>query len=112
MIIPRNFNPSKSCIQFDAESFGRVLTWPFGDAIFGDKNAAKNKQQAAEQAANAKAEQAIVNSPKVENTPASASGSEKDSNAARIGRSALISTSPLGVQTTDPTGRRKLLGNV
>lgn len=31
--------------------------------------------------------------------------------AKRIGRAALLSTSPLGVTTTDPTGRRKILGN-
>lgn len=32
-------------------------------------------------------------------------------NANNLGRAALISTSPSGVQGTDPTGRRKLLGN-
>lgn len=37
--------------------------------------------------------------------------SEKKTNAKRIGRAALISTSPAGVLTTAPTGRRKLLGN-
>lgn len=32
-------------------------------------------------------------------------------NANNLGRAALISTSPSGVLGTDPTGRRKLLGN-
>ncbi len=32
-------------------------------------------------------------------------------NAQNNGRAALISTSPSGVQGTDPTGRRKLIGN-
>lgn len=43
----------------------------------------------------------------VEDTPAD----ERQSAARRLGRQALISTSPSGVQTTAPTGRRKLLGN-
>lgn len=34
-----------------------------------------------------------------------------DKTAARVGRAALISTSPEGVLGTSPTGRRKLLGN-
>lgn len=69
------------------------------------QRSAEKKQQAAMDAANAKADAATANTPQVENKPAS-------DNASRIGRAALISTSPLGVQTTDPTGRRKLLGNV
>lgn len=34
-----------------------------------------------------------------------------NSSAGQLGRAALISTSPSGVQGTDPTGRRKLIGN-
>lgn len=33
------------------------------------------------------------------------------SNANNLGRAALIATSPSGVMGTDPTGRRKLVGN-
>lgn len=45
-------------------------------------------------------------SPQVE-SPAS----DSDKTAQRIGRAALLSTSPQGVLTTEPTGRRKVLGN-
>lgn len=40
-------------------------------------------------------------------------GSPKNNtaNADNLGRAALISTSPSGVEGLDPTGRRKLLGN-
>jgi hypothetical protein len=44
----------------------------------------------------------------VEDSPAAA---KEDQTAKRIGRQALIATSPQGVLTTAPTGRRKLLGN-
>lgn len=44
--------------------------------------------------------------------PAEAKPVDKEEIAARrIGRASLISTSPSGVLTTAPTGRRKLLGN-
>lgn len=59
----------------------------------------KNAQQAAEQQANS--------------TPGTQVGDTPNTttNAQNLGRAALISTSPSGVLGTDPTGRRKLLGN-
>lgn len=38
-------------------------------------------------------------------------GDSSKGNPDQLGRAALISTSPSGVVGTDPTGRRKLLGN-
>lgn len=35
----------------------------------------------------------------------------KSTQSSQLGRAALISTSPSGVQGTDPTGRRKLIGD-
>ena len=60
-----------------------------------------SQSRAAKKAANPKVEPA--KSPQVEE--------KSESTAKRIGRAALIATSPTGVQTTNPTGRRKLLGN-
>lgn len=48
------------------------------------------------------------------NPPAAANTNVADAskgNPTLLGRAALISTSPQGVQGTDPTGRRRLLGN-
>lgn len=110
MIIPRGFNPGKSCIQFDVvrglqNGFLGPIGMIFGNSLRKSSDKAEQKQEDAMNAANAKADAATANTPQVSDT------SNKDSAASRIGRAALISTSPLGVQTTDPTGRRKLLGN-
>lgn len=67
------------------------------------RNAAKNAAQAREQAA----------TPPAAN-PATTVGDKTGnmtSAANNLGRAALISTSPTGVLGTDPTGRKRLLGN-
>lgn len=100
MILPIGFNPSKSPIQFDSS----VLKWMGigGYLLASSQEKAQKKQQAAIDAANQKSQEAINNTPQVDSSSAKA---------ARLGRAALIQTSPLGIQTTEPTGRRKLLGN-
>ena len=45
------------------------------------------------------------------NTPGTTVGDPTLSQSNNLGRAALISTSPSGVQGLDPTGRRSLLGN-
>lgn len=111
MIIPRGFNPAKSSIQFDVvrglqNGFGGLAGLLVGNNMRKSQDKMEQKQEDATNAANARADAATAATPQVSDAPA------KDSAATRLGRAALISTSPLGVQTTDPTGRRKLLGNV
>lgn len=101
-----NFNRPQRCYDPITLGFlaGGAIAAGGVAAVNSQKNAAR-KQENAMNAASARADAATAATPQVSDTP-------KDSAATRIGRAALISTSPLGVQTTDPTGRRKLLGNV
>lgn len=78
-----------------------------GTAIASGVSASRARKQAAKSAGGGRG--AIVgDTPQVE---APVPADEKKETAQRIGRAALIATSPSGVLTTAPTGRRKLLGN-
>ena len=72
-----------------------------GSAIYGSVTAGA----AAKKAANANA------NPSGLSNPATTVDASSTSNINNLGRAALISTSPQGVQGTDPTLRYRLLGN-
>lgn len=67
-------------------------------------------QQAAAQKKAQKASDASMAAAQVL-TPATTVGDASKGDPTLLGRAALISTSPQGVLGTDPTGRKKLLGN-
>lgn len=92
----RQYDPISLIALTAAGIAGGVATKQFGDVQRREKNAAQNVSTLA----------SAQNQPTVD--PVSTGVS---SNAKNAGRAALISTSPSGVLGTDPTGRRKLLGN-
>lgn len=75
-------------------------------AGFGVANAVGSAQQATQAKKAQDAAQASA-----ANTPGTTVGDPTLSSSNQLGRAALISTSPSGVQGLDPTGRRSLLGN-
>lgn len=96
---PRQLDP----VSLGFLALAGVAGYGASEIMGSQQRSAEKKQQAAIDAANKQAQDALKNAPQVDDTSAA--------KAARLGRAALISTSPLGVQTTDPSGRRKLLGN-
>lgn len=77
-------------------------------ALVGGGIAAITSAQSAKATKAANANQAST-TPTATQTVGDTSNKTNTSN--NLGRAALISTSPSGVLSTDPTGRRKLLGN-
>lgn len=85
---------------------GAIVAGTVTAAGMGIASAVGSAQQAS---ATKKAQEAAQNS--AANTPDTTVGDPTLSNSNNLGRAALISTSPSGVQGLDPTGRRSLLGN-
>lgn len=65
----------------------------------------------AKMAQSVKSQQAAAGSPAAPMTDPSTTVDPKRAAAVNAGRAGLIQTSPQGVLGTDPTGRRRLLGN-
>ena len=78
-----------------------------GAAVYGGVTAAAAAKKEAAAAENAQNNQNITGV----GNPTTTVGSSNASGVDNLGRAALISTSPQGVQGTDPTLRYKLLGN-
>lgn len=88
-----------------------ALTGAVGFAGASIANAGKAPKSSGAAAAAAPIASPIVAADEGITGSGSSGASAEDKNAARIGRASLIATSPLGVLSTEPTGRRKLLGN-
>lgn len=93
---PRQYNP----VSILRSGFLGIVGKQLGDAL--GRSESKANASATPPAATAvpDASQTVGGSP-----------TNTTTNANNLGRAALINTSPSGVLGTDPTGRRKLLGN-